>query len=330
MPPCVLSLSLRSAMRGTVVKNTGSYYLVRTDEGLPVECKVKGNLRLLRLNSTNPVAIGDEVELELVVPPTGAVAAQGLISGVMDRRNYIIRRATNLSKRSHILAANIDQALLLVTIDYPPTSTTFIDRFLASAEAYSVPCILAINKTDLYTEERQQAELARLTSLYCGIGYMCIPLSLLRGDGIPQVSGLLQGRMTLIAGHSGVGKSALVNSLTGREVARTAPISSFHEMGTHTTTFSEMYPLPGGGYVIDIPGIKGFGTLDFEAAQVGHYFKEIFRVGQNCRYSNCTHRNEPGCRVLDAVARGEIAESRYRSYLSILGDEAESKYREAY
>ena len=312
-------------MLGTIIRNTGSSYLVRTPEGEEVLCRVKGNLRLHRLRTTNPVAVGDRVEFS-----QSHDNPLGWITAVCERRNYIVRKATNLSKQSHILAANLDQALLVVTIDSPTTTTTFIDRFLASAEAYGVPTILAINKTDILSDSENLEQAHEWKSLYTSIGYECLFISAETGEGLQDLQKLLQGKQTLLAGHSGVGKSTLVNRLLGHDVARTAPISTIHQTGMHTTTFSEMYTLPGGGYIIDIPGIKGFGTFDFEETQVGHYFREIFSIGKQCRYSNCTHRHEPGCRVLQALQRGEIAQSRYRSYLSILGDENESKYREPY
>lgn len=313
-------------MRGLVIKNTGSWYLVRTDEGQEVECKIKGNFRLKGIRSTNPVAVGDYVHI--VVNREGTA----FINEIEDRRNYIVRRASNLSKQSHILAANVDQCMLLVTVNYPETTTTFIDRFLASAEAYRIPVRLLFNKTDAYNEaERHYME--SLIHLYTTIGYDCFRLSARTGEGIGLVRQELQGRVTLFSGHSGVGKSTLINALLpGLDVkVRTGEISACHNKGMHTTTFSEMFPLPEGeGYIIDTPGIKGFGTFDMERGEIGHYFPEIFRTSADCRYGNCTHRQEPGCAVRQAVEEHFISESRYTSYLGMLEDKEEGKYRAAY
>ena len=310
-------------MKGLVIKNTGSWYLVRTDEGRDVECKVKGNFRLKGIRSTNPVAVGDRVHILLNAEGTA------FISEIEDRKNYIIRRASNLSKQSHILAANLDQCLLVVTVNHPQTSTTFIDRFLASAEAYRVPVTLVFNKVDTYDEDELRY-LDALIRLYTTIGYRCLRISARQGDGVGEVAGLLQGNITLLAGNSGVGKSTLINALLPEAEARTGEISQAHNKGMHTTTFSEMFLLPEGGYLIDTPGIKGFGTFDMETEEVGHYFPEIFRTAAECRYGNCTHRHEPGCAVREAVEQHLISESRYNSYLSMLEDKEEGKYRAAY
>ena len=310
-------------LRGTVVRNTGSLYEVKTDEGQLVPCRVKGNFRLRGIRSTNPVAVGDRV----VLTDSGVDVAY--IVEIEERRNYIIRKASNLSKQSHILAANLDQAVLMVTLVRPETTTTFIDRFLASAEAYRVPVILAFNKMDdLTDQEREQTE--ALISLYQSIGYNCYLLSAAEGRGIDPLLAEMQGKVTLLAGHSGVGKSTLLNYLVPSANVRTAEISSVHGSGMHTTTFSELFELPGGGSVIDIPGIKGFGTFDMEAEEVSHYFREFFETSAECRFSNCTHTQEPGCAVLEAIERGEIALSRYESYISMLGDKEEGKYRSAF
>lgn len=310
-------------MKGLVIKNTGSWYLVRTDEGRDVECKVKGNFRLKGIRSTNPVAVGDRVHILLNAEGTA------FISEIEDRKNYIIRRASNLSKQSHILAANLDQCLLVVTVNHPQTSTTFIDRFLASAEAYRVPVTLVFNKVDTYDEDELRY-LDALIHLYTTIGYRCLRISARQGDGVGEVASLLQGNITLLAGNSGVGKSTLINALLPEAEARTGEISQAHNKGMHTTTFSEMFLLPEGGYLIDTPGIKGFGTFDMETEEVGHYFPEIFRTAAECRYGNCTHRHEPGCAVREAVEQHLISESRYNSYLSMLEDKEEGKYRAAY
>jgi ribosome biogenesis GTPase len=251
-----------------------------------------------------------------------------LIDEIEDRRNYIIRRASNLSKQSHIIAANVDMAALVATIAHPETSTTFIDRFLASAEAYRVPVLLIFNKTDLYNvEEKQQMD--ALVTLYRTIGYACLTCSAIDGNGIVELREALQDKTTLLSGNSGVGKSTLLNMLVPEADAKTAEISVAHDAGTHTTTFSQMYFLPQGGALIDTPGIKGFGTFDMEREEVSHYFREIFQTSDNCRFGNCTHTHEPGCAVLQAVAEGHIAESRYTSYLSMLEDKDENRYRGA-
>lgn len=310
-------------LRGIVVRNTGSLYEVKTDEGQLVPCRVKGNFRLRGIRSTNPVAVGDRV----VLTDSGGDVAY--IVEIEERRNYIIRKASNLSKQSHILAANLDLAVLMVTLVRPETTTTFIDRFLASAEAYRVPVVLAFNKMDdLSAEEREETE--ALIALYQNIGYHCYLLSAAEGRGVDALLAEMQGKVTLLAGHSGVGKSTLLNHLVPGANVRTAEISAVHGSGMHTTTFSELFELPGGGSVIDIPGIKGFGTFDMEAEEVSHYFREFFETSAECRFSNCTHTQEPGCAVLEAIERGEIALSRYESYISMLGDKEEGKYRSAF
>lgn len=310
-------------MKGLVVKNTGSWYTVRTDDGRLVDSKIKGNFRLKGIRSTNPVAVGDRVEI--VTNREGTA----FITSIEDRRNYIIRKSPNLSKQSHIIAANVDQALLVVTVNRPQTSTTFIDRFLASAEAYRVPVVLVFNKTDILTaEERHYQEM--VVALYENVGYECRTVSAATGEGIDGLLAVLGGKVTVLSGNSGVGKSTLINRLLPGVNLRTAEISDAHNTGMHTTTFSEMLPLPDGGYLIDTPGIKGFGTFDMEPEELTSYFKEIFRFSKDCRFSNCTHRHEPGCAVLRAVGEHYIAESRYQSYLSMLDDKDERKYREAF
>ena len=306
-------------MHGLVVKNTGSWYTVYTDDGRRVECRVKGNFRLKGIRSTNPVAVGDGVE---IIENTEGTA---LISCIDNRRNYIIRKASNLSKQSHILAANVDQVFLMVTVARPETSTTFIDRFLASAEAYRVPVFLLFNKTDQYASE-EQARADGLIALYKGVGYECFALSALRSEDVEKFRPLMAGKTTLLAGHSGVGKTTLLNALIPGLDAKTAEVSDAHGTGMHTTTFSELFCLPGSGSVIDIPGIKGFGTFDMERTEVAHYFREIFRISSQCRFGNCTHTHEPGCAVRAAVEAGEISASRYASYLSMLEGDG-GKYR---
>lgn len=322
-------------MKGLVVKNTGSWYTVRTDDGQLLDCKIKGNFRLKGIRSTNPVAVGDRVE----------VNDEGWIIGIEDRRNYIIRKSINLSKQSHIIAANVDQALLIVTVANPQTSTTFIDRFLASAEAYRVPVVLVFNKSDLLDDDMLRYQEA-LVNLYETIGYECRQVSAETGDGVDELRQMLYGKITLLSGNSGVGKSTLINRLVPGANLRTAELSDAYNMGMHTTTFSEMISLTpspskvGGGqssspsegsgeasYLIDTPGIKGFGTFDMEPEEITGYFKEIFHFSKDCRFSNCTHTHEPGCAVLKAVEEHYIAESRYQSYLSMLDDKEEGKYR---
>ena len=310
-------------MKGLVVKNTGSWYTVRTDDGQLIESKIKGNFRLKGIRSTNPVAVGDRVEL--IVNQEGTA----FITAIDDRRNYIIRKSQNLSKQSHIIAANVDQAFLIVTVNYPQTSTTFIDRFLASAEAYRVPVILVFNKTDLLDEDERRYQQMMMT-LYENIGYQCVAISAEKGTGVEVLESLLQGKTTVLSGNSGVGKSTLINRLVPGASLRTAEISDAHNTGQHTTTFSEMIELPGGGYLIDTPGIKGFGTFDMEPEELTSYFKEIFRFSKDCRFSNCTHTHEPGCAVLQALENHYIAQSRYQSYLSMMEDKDGGKYREAF
>jgi ribosome small subunit-dependent GTPase A len=305
-------------VRGLVIKSTGSSYIVRLNDGSDVECHIKGNFRIRGIRSTNPVAVGDYVEIQTLTDGTN------WITEIEPRRNYIIRKATNLSKESHILAANIDQVALIVTINHPITSTTFIDRFLATCEAYRVRAVLIFNKVDLLTEE-ELVRLNELRALYESLDYATMAISAIRCQP-SELMPLLAGKTTLFSGNSGVGKSTLLNALFGQEMTRTGKISDAHDTGMHTTTFSEMYFLPEGA-VIDTPGIKGFGGVDMQKEEVSHYFREIFRTSQHCRFGNCTHTNEPDCAVQEAVIRGEIALSRYESYLSLLGDCTETKYR---
>lgn len=309
--------------KGLVIKNTGSWYIVKTNDNKLISCKIKGNFRLKGIRSTNPVAVGDHVKIS--INPEGTA----FITDIEDRKNYIIRKASNLSKQSHIIAANIDRCLLFITINYPETSTTFIDRFLASAEAYRVPISLVFNKTDFYSEEELQ-RMDNLISLYTHIDYPCYRISALQNKGTETLAQEIKEGITLLSGHSGVGKSTFINALLPHLQLKTGEISTAHHTGTHTTTFSEMFPISENGYIIDTPGIKGFGTFNMKDEEVGHYFKEIFAFSSQCKYGDCTHRHEPGCAVREAVANHEISESRYLSYLNILEDKDESKYRTAY
>ena len=310
-------------MKGFVIKNTGSWYSVKTDDGKVVECKIKGNFRLKGIRSTNPVAVGDHVEIALNQEGTA------FITHIDERRNYIIRKSQNLSKQSHIIAANVDQAFLIVTVNYPQTSTTFIDRFLASAEAYSVPVVLVFNKRDILSDDERHYQQS-MVHLYETIGYECREISAATGEGVEGLHKLLKGKITLLSGNSGVGKSTLINQILPEANLRTAEISDAHNTGMHTTTFSEMLELPEGGYIIDTPGIKGFGTFDMEPEELTSYFREIFHFSKGCKFSNCTHTHEPGCAVLKAIDDHYIAQSRYQSYLNMLEDKDENKYREAY
>ena len=310
-------------MKGLVIKNTGSWYTVKGDDGKVVECKIKGNFRLKGIRSTNPVAVGDRVEIALNQAETA------FITHIEDRRNYIVRKSQNLSKQSHILAANVDQALLIVTVNHPQTGTTFIDRFLASAEAYSVPVVLVFNKCDILSVDERHYQ-RQMVHLYETIGYECHEVSAATGEGIDTLRPLLQGRITLLSGNIGVGKSTLINLILPEADLKTAEISDAHNTGMHTTTFSEMLELPEGGYLIDTPGIKGFGTFDIEPEELTSYFREIFHFSKGCRFNNCTHTHEPGCAVLKALSEHYIAQSRYQSYLGMLEDKDERKYREAY
>ncbi len=310
-------------MQGVVVKNTGSWYTVRTTDGTRIDCKVKGSFRIQGLRTTNPVAVGDSVE---IVPNKEGTA---LIVAVAPRRNYIIRRSQNLSKQCHILAANIDQALLMVTVNHPETSLVFIDRFLASAEAYAIPAVILFNKTDLLDSEEHALQ-EGLIHLYTTVGYPCLPLSSTTGEGVDALLPILADKVSLLSGNSGVGKSTLINRLIPDAHLQTADISVAHNKGVHTTTFSvllDFQTLGTRAAIIDTPGIKGFGNVDMKHEEIAHYFKEIFHFGKGCRFHNCTHTTEPGCAVLKAIEEHYIAPSRYNSYLSMLAEQPDEKYR---
>lgn len=307
-------------MDGLVIKNTGSWYQVRTDENTDVECKIKGSFRLKDIKSTNPISVGDRVSIIKNEDGTG------VITEIYDRKNYIIRRSSNLSKQSHIIAANLDLCFLIATVTKPITSPIFIDRFLASAEAYRIPVNLIFNKIDIYDEDEIEYVDA-LIHLYESIGYSCYKISAQNDIGIDVLQEKLKDKITLFSGNSGVGKSTLINKLIPGVTLRTGNISDYHGKGMHTTTFSEMLELPQGGFIIDTPGIKGFGTVDMEPEEISHYFPEIFRFSKDCRFNNCIHVNEPGCAVRGAVENHYISESRYKSYLNIMEDETDGKYR---
>lgn len=310
---------------GLVVKNCGSTYLVKTDSGETIECMVKGNFRLKGIKSTSPVAVGDRVELAEPTLPGAPV----FIKNIGERRNYIIRRSSNLSKQSHILAANVDLCLLVVTLKDPETSTVFIDRFLASAQAYRIPVIIVFNKIDLLDSEGL-SNLDQLCGVYNRIGYETILCSVRQLRGIERIKSVLSGNITLLAGNSGVGKSSLANAILPGLNLKTGEISDKHNTGMHTTTFSEMYQFDcDGGWIIDTPGVKGFGVFDMDKYELPHYFPEMFELSSQCRYGDCSHTNEPGCAVLEAIRQGDIAVSRYESYLSILEEFEQSKYRES-
>ena len=305
--------------KGLVIKSTGSRYRVLDQDNQLVDCVIKGKFRVKGFRTTNPVAVGDTVFFDQDEDNTGVIREIG------ERTNYIIRKSSNLSKESQIIAVNIDQAILMVTLREPSTPEEFIDRYLVAAEAFRIPVIILFNKVDIYNED-DLAKLHYLQEVYTRIGYRCMVISLSGGDQPGEIRELVSGKKTLVSGNSGVGKSTLINYLVPGLNIKTAVISDYHKQGKHTTTFAEMHPIPGGGYIIDTPGIRGFGLTDFDRKEIYHFFPEIFRAAKKCRYYNCLHEDEPGCAVREAVESGEIEWFRYRSYLNISGDQ-NSKYR---
>lgn len=312
---------------GRVIKNTGSSYLVRLEDGSEQSCKIKGSFRIKGIRTTNPVAVGDMVEISQRDDETQ------YITSILPRKNYIIRRASNLSKESHILGSNIDLAIMVISLVNPETPLTFVDRFLATAEAYNIPANIVINKSDLWDEQTRDLAEA-IKNLYDSLGYRTMIMSAASRDGLTELKEVVKDKITLLAGNSGVGKSSIINELAPEARLRTGEVSDQHHTGMHTTTFSEMIDLPEGGQIIDIPGVKGFGVIDFDKEEVSHFFPEIFKFGRECKYGDCKHINEPGCAVIPAVEKHLIAESRYASYLSILEETLEEagadKYRKAF
>ena len=311
--------------QGLVIKSTGSWFTVESDIGELFDCKIKGKFRIKDIKSTNPVAVGDRVQFS--VQSTSKDKNIGLITSISERKNYIIRRSQNLSKQSHIIAANIDQAVLVVTLTYPVTTTTFIDRYLASAVAYRIPVLIVFNKIDRLIEE-QLNELNSLIDIYTKIGYQCITTSATTLHGIDKLKEALKNKINVFNGHSGVGKSTLINILEPGLKLKTMDISDIHNTGKHTTTYSTLYKISIGGYIIDTPGIKAFGMLEMEPWEISHYFPEVFKISGRCQYNNCSHTHEPGCAVKVAVEKNEIAKSRFISYLGLL--ETDEKYRPSF
>ena len=311
-------------MTGTVYKSTGSWYHVKADDGRFYQCRIKGKFRIKGIKSTNPVAVGDRVEFK---PEEGSDEERnGVITVIKDRENYIIRKSVNLSKQTHIIAANIDQAFLLVTLNNPPTFTVFIDRFLVTAEAYDIKVTLLFNKIDTYNDD-ELVEIKYLAAMYREIGYKCIGISAKSGKNVVQVKELMQGKTSMISGHSGTGKSTLINSIEPGLDLKTHEISDLYRQGQHTTTFAEMYDLSFDARIIDTPGIKGFGVVDIEKEELGDYFPEFFARKQDCKFSNCLHLEEPKCAVKEDLEAGEIPWSRYKSYVQILKGEDDQQYR---
>ncbi len=309
-------------MTGVVYKSTGSWYTVKTDSGAFYECRIKGKFRIKGIKSTNPVAVGDKVKFEIELIGDETI---GIISEIEDRKNYIIRKSVNLSKQTHIIAANLDQVFLIITLNNPVTHTIFIDRFLATAEAYDIPTVLLFNKMDSYGRE-ESAEVRCLIDLYQNVGYTCIGISAKTGRNVDQVRELMLNKTSMFSGHSGVGKSTLVNKLEPSLSIKTAEISEQHLQGQHTTTFAEMFDLSFDARIIDTPGIKGFGMVDMDKDEIGDYFPEFFRIKNNCKFNNCLHLGEPKCAVKEALEKGEVSWSRYRSYVQMVTGQ-EDTYR---
>lgn len=313
-------------MKGLVYKSTGSWYSVKAENGTFYDCRIKGKFRLGGIKSTNPVAVGDHVDFEIEKKGDETV---GVISHIDERNNYIIRKSVNLSKQTHIIAANIDVAFLLVTLNNPPTFTTFIDRFLVTAEAYHIKAVLLFNKIDTYNED-ELLEIKLLAALYRKVGYECIGISAITGKNIDKVKALMKDKVTMFSGHSGVGKSTLVNALEPGLGLKTSKISEQHLQGQHTTTFAEMFDLSFGGQIIDTPGIKGFGVVEIDKEELGDYFPEFFELKKNCKFNNCLHLEEPHCAIKEALENEEIAWSRYKSYMQILDGEEEHFRKDIY
>ncbi len=310
---------------GLVIKSTGSRYTVKSEDDI-YECRIKGKLRIKGIRTTNPLSVGDTVFFDLQDEISESGKPMGVITRLEERKNYIIRKSVNLSKESHIIASNIDQAFIVATVNYPETMLNFIDRFLVTAEAYNIPAVLIFNKIDLFSSEEME-KVNKWFGIYHEIGYKCIATSTVTGQGIEELKDMMKGKISVFAGYSGVGKSTLINSVDNTLSLRTEKISDFHKAGKHTTTFSEMFELSFGGYIVDTPGIRSFGMIDMKNDDVSHYFREIFKVSEKCRFYNCTHIHEPGCAVRSAVESGEISLSRYESYLSIFGEDEDQKYR---
>ena len=304
---------------GLVIKSTGSWYTVKTDDGEIHNCRIKGRFRMDGIRTTNPVSVGDKVEFE-------EDKESKVIVKIRDRKNYIIRKSSNLSKHSQIIASNVDQAFLIVTVNYPLTTTTFIDRFLAAAEAYRIPVRLIFNKIDRY-RPNDMDRLEELKGIYEKIGYKCLEISAKNGTHLDIIRERLKDQINLLSGHSGVGKSTLINAIQPGLDLKTGEISEAHSQGKHTTTFSEMFELDFGGYIIDTPGIRGFGTIDMEKEEMSHFFPEIFEASENCQFNNCSHIHEPKCAVKKDVESGEISITRYESYLGMIMEDEDSKYR---
>lgn len=307
-------------MKGIVIKSTGSWYTIKSDGGESFQCRIKGKLRLKGIKSTNPVAVGDWVDFELEGED------EGVIYGVTDRKNYIVRRSVNLSKQTHIIAANLDQAILVITLDFPKTYLQFIDRFLVTAEAYGIPAVLVFNKVDLYNKKLNE-ELNNHSSMYQKIGHKVLHTSVKENRGLEKLKQVLTNKVSLLSGHSGVGKSSLINVLEPDLDLKTKTISKSHQQGQHTTTFAEMHPLSFGGSIVDTPGIKGFGLVNMEKEEIGDYFPEIFELKGNCKFHNCMHLEEPHCAIKEAVEMGEIASSRYHSYQVMVEGSDDDQYR---